>query len=52
MANGRLITRSVGFAVLRVDQHFTIDEAWPITPSLKAILNPRVIDFSVLTVAS
>ena len=26
MANGQTITRSVGFAVLRVDGHFTIDE--------------------------
>ena len=26
MANGQTITRSVGFAILRVDKHFTIDE--------------------------
>src|SRR2546423_13248521 len=26
MANGQTITRSVGFAILRVDAHFTIDE--------------------------
>lgn len=26
MANGKTITRSVGFAVIRVDEHFTIDE--------------------------
>ncbi len=26
MANGQTITRSVGFAILRVNQHFTIDE--------------------------
>jgi hypothetical protein len=26
MANGEIITRSVGFAVLRVDKFFTIDE--------------------------
>lgn len=26
MANGQTITRSVGFAVIRVDKHFTIDE--------------------------
>jgi predicted aspartyl protease len=26
MANGQIITRSVGFAILRVDQCFTIDE--------------------------
>jgi predicted aspartyl protease len=26
MANGQTITRSVGFAILRVDDHFTIDE--------------------------
>ncbi len=26
MANGQVVTRSIGFAVLRVDKHFTIDE--------------------------
>ena len=26
MANGQIITRSVGFAVVRVDKHFTVDE--------------------------
>ena len=26
MANGQTITRGVGFAILRVDKHFTIDE--------------------------
>ncbi|MCW5556771.1 MAG: hypothetical protein KIT22_02850 [Verrucomicrobiae bacterium] len=26
MANGQRITRSVGFAIIRVDQHFTVDE--------------------------
>ena len=26
MANGTLVTRSVGFAVIRVDKYFTIDE--------------------------
>jgi predicted aspartyl protease len=26
MANGQQITRSVGFAIVRVDKHFTIDE--------------------------
>jgi predicted aspartyl protease len=26
MANGKQITRSVGFAILRVGEHFTIDE--------------------------
>lgn len=26
MANGTIITRSVGFAVIRVDKYFTIDE--------------------------
>jgi len=26
MANGQLITRSVGFAIVRVDQAFTVDE--------------------------
>lgn len=26
MANGQVITRSVGFAVVRVEKHFTVDE--------------------------
>lgn len=26
MANGKQITRSVGFAIIRIDDHFTIDE--------------------------
>ena len=26
MANGQLITRSVGFAVIRLDKYFTVDE--------------------------
>ncbi|MBI3358814.1 MAG: aspartyl protease family protein [Nitrospirae bacterium] len=26
MANGKTITRSVGFAILRIDEYFTIDE--------------------------
>jgi predicted aspartyl protease len=27
MANGQLVTRSVGFAIIRLDKFFTIDEA-------------------------
>ena len=26
MANGQRITRSVGFAIIRLDKHFTVDE--------------------------
>lgn len=26
MANGQQITRSVGFAIIRLDKHFTVDE--------------------------
>ncbi len=26
MANGQRVTRSVGFAIVRVDKHFTVDE--------------------------
>lgn len=26
MANGQQVTRSVGFAIIRLDKHFTIDE--------------------------
>ena len=29
MANGQRITRSVGFAIIRLDQHFTIDQTLP-----------------------
>ena len=36
MANGQVITRSVGFAVLRVDKHFTIDEVVFAEPAARA----------------
>jgi predicted aspartyl protease len=26
MANGQKVTRSIGFAIVRVDKHFTVDE--------------------------
>jgi predicted aspartyl protease len=26
MANGQQVTRSVGFAIIRLDKHFTVDE--------------------------
>ena len=26
MANGQIITRSIGFAIIRIDNYFTVDE--------------------------
>jgi hypothetical protein len=44
MANGQLITRSVGFAVLRVDKHFTIDEVVFAEPGDLWLLGARTLE--------
>lgn len=41
MANGQTITRSVGFAILRVDKHFTIDEVVFAEPGDMTLLGAR-----------
>ena len=44
MANGQTITRSVGFAVLRVDKHFTIDEGVFGDPGDMTLLGARTLE--------
>ena len=44
MANGQVITRSVGFAVLRVDKHFTIDEVVFAEPGDLLLLGARTLE--------
>src|SRR5437899_525181 len=52
MANGEVITRSVGFAVLRVDKHFTIDEVVFAEPGDLLLLGARTLEGLNLTVDS
>jgi predicted aspartyl protease len=44
MANGESITRSVGFAILRVDKYFTIDEVVFGEPGDLTILGARTLE--------
>jgi predicted aspartyl protease len=44
MANGEIITRSVGFAILRVGSSFTIDEVVFAEPGDLALLGARTLD--------
>jgi len=50
MANGQTITRSVGFAILRVDGHFTIDEVVFGEPGDLTLLGARTLEGLSLTV--
>jgi predicted aspartyl protease len=50
MANGTLITRSVGFAILRVADTFTIDEVVFAEPGYPALLGARSLEGLNLTV--
>ena len=43
-ANGQTITRSVGFAILRVEQHFTIDEVVFAEPGDLTLLGARTLE--------
>jgi predicted aspartyl protease len=52
MANGQTITRSVGFAILRVDKHFTIDEVVFAEPGDMTLLGARTLEGLSLTVDS
>jgi predicted aspartyl protease len=52
MANGSVITRSVGFAILRVGKHFTIDEVVFAQPGDLALLGARTLEGLNLTVNS
>src|SRR3990167_8625600 len=44
MANGEVVTRSVGFAILRVNQNFTIDEVVFAEPGDLALLGARTLE--------
>jgi predicted aspartyl protease len=44
MANGQTITRSVGFAIIHVDGHFTIDEVVFARPGDLALLGARTLE--------
>ena len=44
MANGQVVTRSVGFAVLRIDKNFTIDEIVFAEPGDLLLLGARTLE--------
>jgi predicted aspartyl protease len=44
MANGQTITRSVGFAILRVEKNFTIDEVVFAEPGDLTLLGARTLE--------
>ncbi|MFH1918259.1 MAG: retroviral-like aspartic protease family protein [Planctomycetota bacterium] len=44
MANGEVVTRSIGFAVLRLEKHFTIDEVVFAEPGDLALLGARTLE--------
>ena len=50
MANGHVVTRNIGFAVLRVDQNFTIDEVVFAEPGDLILLGARTLEGLNLTV--
>jgi len=50
LANGQEVTRSVGFAIIRLDKYFTIDEVVFAEPGDLALLGTRTIDGLNLTV--
>ncbi len=52
MANGEIVTRSVGFAILRVGGRFTIDEVVFAEPGDLALLGARTLEGLNLTVDS
>jgi len=52
MANGEVITRSVGFAILRVGKEFTIDEVVFAEPGDMSLLGARTLEGLNLAVDS
>lgn len=52
MANGQQVTRSVGFAIIRLDQHFTIDEVVFAEQGDLLLLGARSLEGLNLTVDS
>ena len=52
MANGEVVTRSLGFAILHVGKHFTIDEVVFAEPGDQTLLGARTLEGLNLTVDS
>ena len=52
MANGQLVTRSVGFAIVRVDKSFTVDEVVFAEKGDQLLLGARTLAGLSLTVDS
>jgi predicted aspartyl protease len=52
MANGTVITRSVGFAIIRVDKQFTVDEVVFAEPGDLNLLGARTLEGMSLRVDS
>jgi predicted aspartyl protease len=50
MANGTIVTRSIGFAIIRVDKHFTIDEVVFVEKGDLVLLGARTLEGLNLTV--
>ena len=50
LANGQEVTRSVGFAIIRLDKFFTIDEVVFATPGDLVLLGARTLEGLNLTV--
>ncbi len=50
MANGEVVTRSIGFAILRIGRHFTIDEVVFAEPGDLLLLGARTLEGMNLTV--
>lgn len=50
MANGQQVTRSVGFAIVRVDKHFTVDEVVFAEKGDLLLLGARTLEGLNLTV--
>ena len=44
MANGEIVTRSVGFAIIRIDNHFTIDVVVFAQPRDLLLLGARTLE--------
>ncbi len=52
MANGQTVTRNIGFAILRIDEHFTIDEVVFAQPGDLCLLGARTLEGMNLRVDS
>ena len=52
MANGQQITRNVGFAIIRINNHFTIDEVVFAEPGDLTLLGARTLEGLSLIVDS